>query len=353
MTARSGNEVVLRAAGEAIALRLPRRALLVAGLLGLVLLAVFVLSVLTGSYGIEWGEVLATLGGTSISTAIDNVVWEFRLPRALVAAMVGAMMALSGATLQSVTRNGLADPSLVGVSQGAALAVVVLVVLYPEVAAGVRPAAAFGGALFAAILVQWLSSSGRRRGGSIRFILIGIGIASFMSAITTAILTYGDIYRAVAALTWLAGSINAASWSDVWLLAGVLALLFPALIAISRQIAALRFGDDAAIGLGVRVRLARYALITLSVALAASATAVVGPLGFVGLIAPHAARRLAHAGTGLTLILTALVGAVLVASADLAGRATVAPLQVPAGLVTAIIGVPVFVYLLWRASARS
>jgi iron complex transport system permease protein len=102
----------------------------------------------------------------------------------------------------------------------------------------------------------------------------------------------------------------------------------------------------------VPVRFARYALITLSVALAAVATAVVGPLGFVGLIAPHAARRMAHAGIGLTLIITGLTGAVLVAGADLAGRAAVAPLQIPAGLVTAMIGVPVFVFLLWRSAAK-
>lgn len=345
--------LVYRSRGERIALRLPVRALLVALLLTLALSCSFVLSVLTGTYGIEWSEVFATLGGASISDAIDNVVWEFRLPRTLVAAMVGAMMALSGAALQNVTRNGLADPSLVGVSQGAALAVVVLVVVYPEVPGGFRPAAAFGGALLAAILVQWLSTSGRRHGSSIRFILLGIGIAAFMSAMTTAILTYGDVYRAVAALTWLAGSINAASWSDAWLLAVVVAVLLPTLIAISRLIAALRLGEDTATGLGVPVRLARYALVTLSVALAASATAIVGPLGFVGLIAPHAARRMARAGIGLTLVITGLTGALLVAGADLAGRTLVAPLQVPAGIVTAIIGVPVFVYLLWRAAAQS
>lgn len=343
---------VLRVFGERIALRLPLQALAVTALLLLGLLALFLVSIVTGSYSVGWNDVIRTLTGSSVSTAIDNVVWEFRLPRMLVASFVGAMMALSGAALQNVTRNGLADPSLVGVSQGAALAVVTLVIAYPDVPPGLRPPAAFVGALLTATLVQSLSSGGRRNGSSIRFILLGIGVAAFMSALTTALLTYGDIHQASAALAWLAGSINAASWSDAWLLAIVLFVLTPALVALSRPVAALQLGEDTAIGLGAPVRLSRYALITLSVALAAVATAVVGPLGFVGLIAPHAARRLAHAGVGLTLIVTGLTGALLVTGADLAGRALFAPIQIPAGIVTAIVGVPVFVYLLWSAAAR-
>jgi iron complex transport system permease protein len=343
---------VWRAFDEQLALRLPRRALFCLAGLFLLLVTIFAISVLTGSYGVPWGDVFATLTGATVTTAIDNVVWEFRLPRMLVAAMVGAMMALSGAALQNVTRNGLADPSLVGVSQGAALAVVSLVIAFPEVSPSLRPISAFAGAMAAAILVQFLSTGGRRHGSSIRFILLGIGVAAFISSITTALLTYGDIQRATAALTWMAGSINAASWSDVWLLAGALLVLLPILLGISRQIAALQMGEDLAVGLGAPVRFARYALITLAVAMAAIATAVVGPLAFVGLIAPHAARRLAHAGIGLTLIITAMTGAVLVSGADLLGRALFAPLQIPAGIVTAVIGVPIFVYLLWGQAAH-
>ena len=346
------DHVVLRAFGERVALRLPIRALGVIAALLTGLAALFVISIVTGSYGIAWNDVLSTLSGASISGAIDNVVWEFRLPRMLAAAMVGAMMALSGAALQNVTRNGLADPSLVGVSQGAALAIVVLVIAFPQLPPGFRPPAAFLGALMTAGLIQALSAGGRQRGSSIRFILLGIGVAAFMSAITTALLTYGDIHSATSALAWLAGSINAASWPDVALLSGVLLVLAPALIALSRPVAALQLGEDMAIGLGAPVRASRLALIALSVALAAVATAVVGPLGFVGLIAPHAARRMVHAGVGLTLVITALTGAVIVAGADLAGRAAFAPMQIPAGIVTAIIGVPVFVYLLWSAAAR-
>jgi len=342
---------VVRGLGGRLALRLPVRALVVCAGLVLALLAIFLVSIATGTYGVAFDNVLLTLSGTTITGAIDNVIWEFRLPRMLVAAMTGAMMALSGAALQNVTRNGLADPSLVGVSQGAALAVVLLIVAYPDLPTVTRPFAAFGGALLSAVIIQVLSASGRRSGSSIRFILLGIGLAAFLSALTSSLLTYGDIHRAVAALSWLAGSINAAGWSDFWILLGALVVLLPALIGASRQIAALRLGGDTAIGLGVRVRYARYLLITLSVALAAAATAIVGPLGFVGLIAPHAARRMAHAGIGITLIATGLVGAVLVAGADLIGRTLFAPLQIPAGIVTAIIGVPVFVWLLWRSAA--
>lgn len=341
-----------RTPGETIALRLPVRALLVCLLLVALLLVVAAVSLATGSYGVTIDQLLETLRGISISRAIDNVVWEFRFPRILAAALVGAMMALSGAALQNVTRNGLADPSLVGVSQGAALAVVALTVIAPNWGAGLRPWAAFAGSILVAMLIQGLSHT-RQGGSAIRFILMGIGVAAFISSITSALMTYGEIDRAMAALAWLSGSINAASWSDVWVLFSWGAVLLPMLLILSRTMAVMSMGEVAAIGLGAPVRLVRYSLVAIAVGFAAIATSVVGPLGFVGLIAPHAARRMAHAGMGLHLVLTALVGALLVSIADLLGRALFAPIQIPAGLLTALIGVPIFIVLLGRARASS
>ena len=275
------------------------------------------------------------------------MVHEFRLPRALAAVLVGALLALSGAMLQNVTRNVLADPSLVGVSQGAGLAVVTLIVVFPDVPLAWRPVAALGGALAVAALIQRIAM--RRAGGAtMRFILTGIGVAACIAAATSAMLTYGRIEQAQAALGWLAGSLHAVGWSEVSYLSLCLLLLLPALFHASRPMSALRTGPELAIGLGVRVPLARVALITLSVALAAVAVAAVGPLGFVGLVAPHVAARLARSGVGLHLALSAASGALMVGLADLLGRTLFAPVQLPAGIVTAVIGVPVFVALILR-----
>ena len=348
----SANHWILRSKSERIALRLPVRALVALALLALVLLLICCVSLATGTYGVALNEVIDTLRGLSISRAIDNVVWEFRFPRTLAAALVGAMMALSGAALQNTTRNGLADPSLVGVSQGAALAVVTLTVVFPDVSGALRPWAAFAGAILVALAIQGLSHT-RQGGSAIRFILMGIGLSTFISSITSALMTYGDIDRAMAALSWLAGSINAASWSDVWTLGIWCAVLLPALLAISRSSSATRMGEASAVSLGVRVKLIRNLQLAIAVALAAIATSVVGPLGFVGLIAPHAARRIAPAGIGLNLMITAMVGAVLVSLADLVGRAAFAPIQIPAGLLTALIGVPLFIVLMVRSRSSA
>ncbi|UJW86061.1 FecCD family ABC transporter permease [Devosia sp. SL43] len=343
-------QVVLRSPRERIALRLPVRGIVVALSLLVGPIAVSCVSLSTGSYGVALDEIWQTLRGVTISQAIDNVVWEFRFPRTICAALVGAMMALSGGVLQNATRNSLADPSLVGISQGAALAVVTLTVLFPELNSGLRPWIAFVGSILVAIAIRALSYT-RQGGSTIRFILMGIGLSAFISSLTSILLTYGEIDRAMAALAWLAGSVNAASWGDVWTLGSWSAVLFASLMLLSRAMSAMRFGEAAATGLGAPVALVRNLQLAIAVGFAAIATSVVGPLGFVGLIAPHAAKRLAPAGMGLHLVLTALLGALLVGLADLVGRAAFAPIQIPAGILTSLIGVPVFVLLLVRSRA--
>ncbi|MEL6577645.1 MAG: iron ABC transporter permease, partial [Pseudomonadota bacterium] len=299
--------------------RLPARALAVLGLLAAANLAVLAASLMSGSFPLDIAGVLTTLFDEAPSDTAETVVWDFRFPRALAAMITGALFALSGAVLQTVTRNPLADPSLVGVSQGAGFAVVAVMIAFPAVDIGWRPVLAFGGALAVAALIQWIAMQ-RSGGATMRFILTGIGVAAFISAGTSALLTYGDIDRALAALGWLAGSVHAAGWGEVRSLALCLLLLVPALVWASRPMGALRFGPEMAMGMGVAVRPARIGLITLSVALAAFAVAAVGPLGFVGLVAPHIARRLARAGVGLNLALSAATGALMVGLADYLGR---------------------------------
>lgn len=334
--------------GGRISLLIHWRAFWWAVVLLAVLLMIMAASLMSGSYPLPISDVFATLSGTPPSHTADTVIWQFRFPRMIVAALSGMFFGLSGAILQNVTRNPLADPSLVGVSQGASLAVVTLIVLYPSVSGVWYPTAAFAGSLTVAALIQWIAM--RRTGGAtMRFILTGIGVAAFISSLSTAMLTYGDIYKAQAALAWLAGSIHAAGWDEVWGLSICAALLLPLLFLAARPMAALRMGPEMATGLGVHIRYVRIGLITLSVALAAFAVAAVGPLGFVGLVAPHLSRRVAHSGVGQHLLLTGLTGAVMVALADYIGRVAFAPVQIPAGILTAILGVPVFLALILRS----
>lgn len=345
-------QAVLSALGGRVALRVPVRAAVVSAVLLLMIVAVLAWSLMVGSYPMGISDVIHTLSGNPPSKTAAVVVWEFRFPRTVVAFLAGGFMALSGATLQYVTRNPLADPSLIGVSQGAALVVVAVTILKPELGLFWRPILAFAGALGVAALVQAMSTSAKG-GETLRFVLTGVGVAALISSCTSVLLIYGDINRAHSALGWLAGSIHATGWDEVrWLTLAAL-ILVPPLFAAARALSALRFGQELATGLGIQVRPARATLVVLAVGLAATAVAAVGPLGFVGLVAPHLARRLAEAGVGFHLVLTALTGALIVGLADFAGRAVFAPTQIPAGLVTAVIGVPVFVLLILRSQARN
>lgn len=315
--------------------------------LSLLLLAVLLASIVFGSYTVSPAQLLQTLFAQAPSESIHLVVWELRLPRAFVAAISGALFALSGAVLQHVTRNPLADPSLVGVSQGASLAMVTTLILLPEMPYGWRPVIALVGALLTAAIIQAIAM---RRGdtATLRFILTGVGVAALISALIAAMLTYGRIDRAQSALAWLSGSVYGADWLDVWLLLILLTASLPILWWFAPVIGVLRIGADIATGLGVNAAKSQWLLIALSVMLAASAVSVVGPLTFIGLIAPHAARRLCAGSVGVHLLLSALIGALLVCGADLLGRTVVAPFQIPAGLVTVVIGVPCFVFFMLR-----
>lgn len=341
----SNTHFTLRLLNESIALKLPKLALIIILLICIMIIFMIGWSLNIGSFTLSFQSVYDTLNGTETDKAANNVVWLFRFPRTLAAVLVGIMMALSGAALQNVTRNGLADPSLIGISQGAALAVVASIIVFPEIDINLRPWLALAGSLIVAAIIQWLSFDDKAS-NSLKLILFGIGVSAFLSSITTAMLTYGDIYNASSALAWLAGSINATNWFDVKLLFIAVLILVPLLLILSRLMATLRLGEISAISLGVPIKFVKYALISLAVALAAIATSVVGPLGFVGLVAPHLARLLTRSNVAIHLILTALIGGLLVLVADFAGRALFAPLQIPAGIVTEIIGVPFLIFLL-------
>ena len=333
--------------GRRVSFCLDRRVLPVLLALLLLLLAAVILSVSYGEYRIAPLDVVrATFGLETGNDDYRLVVRLFRLPRIVLAALVGAALAVSGAILQGVTRNPLADPGILGISSGAALAAVSLLVYFTAAPALLLPWAAFGGALLSAALIYLLAW----RGGSspLRLILIGIGFAAGAQALTTLLVVFGEINDVQRALVWLSGSVYSRGWAEVRVLALSLAVLLPLTFLSARQLNTLSLGDESATGLGVGLERTRAFLILLSVALAAGAVAAAGTVGFVGLVAPHITRRLVGPGHEGLLPASALTGALLVVLADLIGRTVIAPSQLPAGLVTAVVGAPYFMYLLWR-----
>jgi iron complex transport system permease protein len=334
---------VVRLAWPGISFRVsPGSVLVIAGalLLTLVLLAIGAGS---GAYPLAPGTVVQALLGNADPDAA-YVVWSLRLPRLLTAVLVGAALALAGAIFQGVARNPLVSPDIIGVSGGAALAAVAVILLgYPRDLAG---PAAFVGGLVAAIVVYVSSWSGGI--DRTRLVLIGVGVAAFAEACIAYLFTRSQLIEVMTAQAWIVGSLYAASWRDVLLLGVTLALLVPATLMLARGLLALQLGDDAAAGLGVATERTRLLLLLVAVALTTVSVSAVGPIAFVAFIAPHVARRLARStGAGL-LPASAAVGALLVVAADLVARRVVEPAELPVGIVTVLMGAPFFLWLLVR-----
>jgi iron complex transport system permease protein len=316
--------------------------------LGFVAFAGVVANVGYGEYPIPPLDVVRSLFG--IESGDGNysfIVNVLRLPRALAAVLVGAALAVSGAVLQSLTRNDLAAPDVVGINAGAGLAAVTLIVAFPSVPAAYLPPAAFVGALAVAGLLYVLAWRGSS--SPVRLILIGVGLSAVATALTTFMITFGRIEQVSQALVWLTGSVYGRSWEEVFTLLPWLVVFLPLTLVRARHLNALALGDEVATGLGVRVELERGVLVLASVALAASAVATAGTIAFVGLVAPHVARRLVGPSGGGLLPVAAMTGGALVVLADLLGRALFAPVEIPCGIVTAVVGAPFFLYLLYRS----
>jgi len=321
-------------------------------LLGTLLLTliVMVINIGVGEYQIGALDVLRTV--LHLPTAngdYDFIVNTLRLPRMLVAVLVGMGLGVSGAIMQGLTRNPLASPDIIGVSAGAALVAVTLIVLFPGVPAAVLPLAAFAGAALTAALIYALAW---KRGDSpLRLILAGIGLAFVAGALTSLMITFGDIYDVQRALVWLTGSVYGRSWDEVWALVPWIVVFVPLALALTRQLNGLNLGEDVARGIGVAVPWQRGLLLLTAVALAGSTVAAAGTIGFVGLMAPHLARRLVGPSHEGVLPTAALLGGLLVVASDLVGRTVFAPVEVPCGIVTAVLGAPFFIWLLYRRAA--
>jgi len=320
--------------------------------LGALLVLSIVLGVRFGSVHLTTAEALAALtgGGSRVSRMI---VLDLRLPRTLLGALVGGGLALAGATFQALLRNPLAEPYILGISGGASVgAVLVLALGLATVGSWMLPVAAFAGALLAIALVFRVASASGR-GMDVRVLLLaGVVVAAFFSACIAFILSISEARTVQSAVLWIMGSLAGADWQSVTLAA---AYTLPAgllLLALARPLNLMAIGEETASYLGADVRRVKLVAFAVASLITAAGVAVAGVIGFVGLVVPHAVRLLTGTDHRALLPLSFLAGAVFLSLADLAARLVLAPAETPVGVITAFVGVPIFLVLLRRSLAR-
>ncbi|MFF3438749.1 FecCD family ABC transporter permease [Streptosporangium sp. NPDC002721] len=336
-----------------------RRALPVSGA-GLVLLPLSVaLAVTVGAAGLSVGDVFQSVAahlGLPVdppSPLRDAIVWELRLPRVLLATLVGGGLAVCGAVLQTLTRNPLADPYLLGISSGASTgAVAVLILGLGSGAATALTAGAFAGSLAAFCCVLLLA--GATPGGSLRVVLAGVAVSQLFSALTSLVVIWaGDAQSTRGVTFWLLGSLASASWGSAVLCAAVAGAGLAVCWAAAPALDALALGRELAASLGVAPGRTRLVLLVTTALMTAVLVAASGAIGFVGLVVPHAVRFLVGARHRVLLPACALYGAIFLLWADTAARTLFSPREVPVGILTALIGVPAFAVIMRGKGARS
>jgi iron complex transport system permease protein len=312
--------------------------------LALVLGVAFCVSISVGDFPIPLRDVVPAIFGAGDEQS-EFIVRTLRLPRALTAVLVGAAFGISGAIFQSVARNPLASPDIIGIDAGASAAAVACIVLL-DASVGLTAAGALLGALAAAVAINVMAWKGGV--SPYRLVLVGIGVAAMLTAVTQYLLTRAEIFEARRAVVWLTGSLNGRGWSHVRTIGIAVVVLVPVVVALTGRLGVMQLGDDAARGLGVPVERSRLALIIVAVALAAMATAAAGPIVFVAFVAAPIARRLTH--SPLALGVSALVGALILVLSDLVARRLFAPTELPVGVITGVIGAPYLLWLLARSN---
>ena len=309
--------------------------------------AVILASLCLGKLTLSPQRVLEVLAGEEGGAALSFIVEQLRLPRLLLAALIGSALAVSGLILQAIVRNPLASPDLLGLSSGASAAAVLYLSGFAAAwGMGGLPVAAMLGAGCAALMVYALAW--KQGASALRLVLVGVGVSAMLAAATTFMLVFSPLSTTLSAYVWLTGSVYGADWAAVRALAAWLACLLPVLMLLSRHVVVQQLDEGLARGIGVRVQWLRAVLLGVSVALAGAAIAWGGAMAFVGLIAPHIARQLIPSGFAGQAGMAVLVGANLVMLADLAGRTLFLPLDLPAGIFVAVFGTPYFLYLLIR-----
>lgn len=274
----------------------------------------------------------------------SQIIWNIRMPRTIVGALVGINLSLSGAILQAIMRNPLADPHIIGISSGAGLAGVVIMILFPTLEYLITPVA-FVGAMLAAICIYILAWKNGIK--PVRIILAGVAVSAFLSAgISGLMIFYSD--RVHGALMWMVGGLAARSWPHVSIILPYAIIGLVLALASASYLNILQLGDEMARGLGVNVEVTRIVMTAIAALLAASAVSVVGLLGFVGLVVPHAARLLIGSDYRFLLPAAALLGVAIVTLSDTFARVIFAPIELPVGIIMAFLGAPFFLFLLRR-----
>ncbi|QES40810.1 MULTISPECIES: iron chelate uptake ABC transporter family permease subunit [Streptomyces] len=322
-----------------LSVRLDVRTAVVVTLLVVAALVSGVVLIGTGDFDIPAADVVRTLLGNG-DAGQEFIINDLRLPRVLVGLLVGAALGLGGALFQSIARNPLGSPDVLGLGQGSTAGALTMIVLFQGSAVQVAAGALVGGLVtgLAIYLLAW-----KRGVHGYRLVLVGIGVSAFITAINGYLLTKADFVDAARSVVWMTGSLNGRDWQQVWPLLVLCAVLVPLVLLYGRPLRMLEMGDDVANSLGVRVERTRFVLLGASVLLTAAATAAAGPVSFVALTAPQLARRLTRA-PGPNLMPAMFMGATLLIVADWASQRAFGADQLPVGVVTGVLG---GVYLLW------
>lgn len=304
-----------------------------------------VASLTLGSVDISFSTIVHTLLG-NVQTTDEMVIWNIRFPRNIVGALVGANLAVSGAILQAVMKNPLADPGIVGVSSGAGLAGVIMLIFMPEASILLTPVAFVGAMLSAAAVYALAWKNGIR---PTRIILAGVAVSAFLgSGISALLVFYSD--KVQGALLWMVGGLSARSWPQVEMLFPYTILGLVLALAGCKALTILSLGDETARGLGVPVERVRFSMTAVAALLAAGAVSVAGLIGFVGLVVPHIVRLIIGTDYKYVIPGSAILGAGVLVFCDTLGRVAFSPIEIPAGIIMAFLGAPFFLYLLRRSS---
>lgn len=340
----SAATITLRSRRGRLAVRIHRRSVVVLGLLTVLLLALAILGLSTGDFGIPLPDVVRAVVGQG-DPGITFIVETLRAPRVVTALLVGAAFGVSGAMFQSLTANPLGSPDVIGFTYGSAAGGLFAIIVLHAEAGGIAASAVIGG-LATAALVYGLSF---RNGGvqPFRLILVGLGVGYTVLSFNFYLITRASLSDAYTAQRWQLGSLNATDWTQLRTLAVVLVVLVPVVIALARPLRAMEVGDDASRALGIPVERSRLLVALVGVILAAVATATAGPIAFVALTAPQIARRLTGAA-GPGLAVSAVTGAVILIASDLVAQRLL-PTDLPVGLVTGLVG---GTYLAWLLTRR-
>ena len=324
---------------------------LIAGL-GLIAfgLVLFALSLTIGSTAIGLGDLARALAGGPIAADLSYALSEVRLPRALTGFLAGWCVAMTGAMLQSLTRNPLADPGLLGLSQGAMVMIMLVLVFAPGAPTALIPLVALTGGLAVALLLSLLL---RGQGGAgPAMLLMGIAVETVLSSVGSILILYAPTDTSYALSSWMAGSLFGAGWEEVRAMLPWALLSLPLLVVAGPILRTLELGEELAMGLGVSLARARPLILTGAVLLTATAVTTVGPLAFLGVMAPHLAQFLSPSSGRAKLILSGLMGGVLVLAADCITRGATADIALPIGLTLSFIGVPLFILTLRLRALR-